>query len=140
MFVLHVVFLYGLQKESRLQAWVNHDFKRVVVTVSVFFHLSKLFLNWLPNYSEEAILQAKTKNLGANTRTYNSVTSFTSVNTDLDRNATDSRGGVFAFRIHGSVHHLMSTTLIPPSQGIYETNTNGSKFAQIYIFDSENEL
>jgi hypothetical protein len=80
------------------------------------------------------------KEFRKNIRIYNSATSFTSMNADLDRSVADSRSGAYAFRTHGSVHHLISTTLIPPSQGANESTANRPKFAQIYIFDSENEL
>ena len=75
------------------------------------------------------------KEFKLNIRTYNLVLSLTSMNADLDqRYANNSETSAYAFLIHGSAHHLMSSTLIP------EDNFR-PKFAQIYIFDSEeNEL
>ncbi|KAI9325460.1 hypothetical protein BD770DRAFT_458268 [Pilaira anomala] len=67
-------------------------------------------------------------------RTYNSALSLTSMNANLDHNVSNSRGGAYAYRIHGSVFHLISTNLT--SSDI----SSRPKFAQIYIFDSENEL
>lgn len=68
-------------------------------------------------------------------RTYNSALSFTSMNANLDRSVANSNVGAYAYRIHGTVYHLMSNSLTP------NPNENQQpKFAQIYIFDSENEL
>ncbi|CEP09460.1 hypothetical protein [Parasitella parasitica] len=55
------------------------------------------------------------------------------MNANLDQRYTNSENGAYAFRIHGSVHHLLSSTPIPESD-------SRPKFAQIYIFDSDNEL
>lgn len=79
---------------------------------------------------------SESKEFKKNIRSYNSALSFTSMNADLDQNYTNSRGGAYAFRIHGSVHHLMSSNLVPENDNMQRT----PKFAQIYIFDSENEL
>ncbi|KAI8640807.1 hypothetical protein BD408DRAFT_347217, partial [Parasitella parasitica] len=71
-----------------------------------------------------------------NIRTYNSALSFTSMNADLDRRYANEEHGAYAFRIHGSVHHLISPALIPNENNIIQQ----PRFAQIYIFDSANEL
>ncbi|GAN06978.1 hypothetical protein MAM1_0143d06468 [Mucor ambiguus] len=58
------------------------------------------------------------------------------MNVDLERRYVNEKHGAYAFRIHGSVHHLMSPELIPnPNNAIQPP-----KFAQIYIIDSANEL
>ncbi|CEP19194.1 hypothetical protein [Parasitella parasitica] len=51
------------------------------------------------------------------------------MNANLDQRYTNSENGAYAFWIHGSIHHLLSSTLIPESDS-----------RQIYIFDSDNEL
>lgn len=57
------------------------------------------------------------------------------MNANLDQAYANSLHGAYAFRIHGAVHHLISSSLLP------ENNDNHQpKFAQIYIFDAENEL
>ena len=58
------------------------------------------------------------------------------MNANLDRRYANEEYGAYAFRIHGSVHHLMSPELIPNRGNIVQQ----PRFAQIYIFDSANEL
>jgi hypothetical protein len=48
-----------------------------------------------------------------NIRSYNLALSFTSKNVDLDRRYANEEHSAYAFRIHGSVHHLISPELIP---------------------------
>jgi hypothetical protein len=76
------------------------------------------------------------KEFKANIRSYNSALSFTSMNADLDRRYANEEHGAYAFRIHGSVHHLISPELIPDPNNVIQQ----PRFAQIYIFDSANEL
>ncbi|KAI8641632.1 hypothetical protein BD408DRAFT_317004, partial [Parasitella parasitica] len=71
-----------------------------------------------------------------NIRTYNYALSFTLMNADLDRRYANEEHGAYAFRIHGSVHHLISPALISNKNNIIQQ----PRFAQIYIFDSANEL
>ena len=81
------------------------------------------------------------KKLKKNIRAYNSALSFTSMNAELDRAYANSRGGAYAFRIHGSVHHMISSVLVPDATPTTTPEViQQPKFAQIYIFDSENEL
>ncbi|KAI9330392.1 hypothetical protein BD770DRAFT_292894, partial [Pilaira anomala] len=68
-------------------------------------------------------------------RTYNSALSFTSMNANLDHSVANSSVGAYAYRIHGTVYRLMSNSLTPN-----RNERQQPKFAQIYIFDSENEL
>ncbi|CEP07408.1 hypothetical protein, partial, partial [Parasitella parasitica] len=79
------------------------------------------------------------KEFKKNIRSYNSALSFTSMNANLDRTVANNISGAYAFRIHGSVHHLMSSSLVP-SDDMSSTATSQPKFAQIYIFDTDNEL
>jgi hypothetical protein len=58
------------------------------------------------------------------------------MNVDLDRRYANEKHGAYAFRIHGSVHHLISPELIPSSNNAIQQ----PRFAQTYIFDSANEL
>ncbi|GAN03912.1 conserved hypothetical protein [Mucor ambiguus] len=69
-------------------------------------------------------------------RSYNSALSFAFMIVDLDRRYANEKHDAYAFRIHGSVHHLMSPELIPnPNNAIQQP-----RFAQIYICDPANEL
>ncbi|KAG2029445.1 hypothetical protein BDR03DRAFT_1044674 [Suillus americanus] len=61
-------------------------------------------------------------------RQYNSALAFTSVGVNIDRQALQA-SGPDAFRIHGSLHHLMGS-LIPPD-GLQPS------YAQLYIYDPE---
>ncbi|KAG2335425.1 hypothetical protein BDR05DRAFT_898563, partial [Suillus weaverae] len=61
-------------------------------------------------------------------RQYNSALAFTSVGVNIEDRALQG-SGPNAFRIHGSLHHLMGS-LIPP-EGIQPS------YAQLYIYDPE---
>ncbi|KAG2062573.1 hypothetical protein BDR04DRAFT_1170034 [Suillus decipiens] len=61
-------------------------------------------------------------------RQYNSALAFTSVGVSIEDHALQ-RSGPNAFRIHGSLHHLMGS-LLPP-EGVQPS------YAQLYIYDSE---
>ncbi|KAG2063940.1 hypothetical protein BDR04DRAFT_1163159, partial [Suillus decipiens] len=61
-------------------------------------------------------------------RQYNSALAFTSVGVNIEDRALQ-RSGPNAFRIHGSLHHLMGS-LLPP-EGVQPS------YAQLYIYDSE---
>jgi len=75
---------------------------------------------------------------------YNLALSFiTSMNANLDRRSvTNNISGAYAFCVHGSVHHLMSSSLVPSDDTTSSATTIAPqpKFAQIYIFDTDNEL
>ncbi|GAN02592.1 hypothetical protein MAM1_0024c02036 [Mucor ambiguus] len=79
---------------------------------------------------------ARSKEFKENIRSYNSALSFASMNADLDRRYANNQHGAYAFRIHGGVYHLMSSSLIPDESNVVQQ----PRFAQIYIFDSRNEL
>ncbi|KAK4521030.1 ubiquitin-specific protease doa4 [Mucor velutinosus] len=55
------------------------------------------------------------------------------MNATLGQSVANNQNGAYAFRIHGSVYHLMSSALMP-------ANDTRPKIAQMYIFDGENEL
>ncbi|CEP19327.1 hypothetical protein [Parasitella parasitica] len=58
------------------------------------------------------------------------------MNAELDRRYANEEHGAYAFRIHGSVHHLLGPELIPKESNIIQQ----LRFAQINIFDSANKL
>ncbi|KAK4509475.1 uncharacterized protein ATC70_007827 [Mucor velutinosus] len=90
-------------------------------------HFPELIVNLLSSNDDVS------KEFKSNIRAYNSALSFTSMNATLDQSVANNQNGAYAFRIHGSVYHLMSSTLMP-------ANDTRPKFAQMYIFDGENEL
>lgn len=66
-----------------------------------------------------------------NIRMYNSVLAFTSIGAKIDPEVTGT-SGIYTFHIHGEMYHRIGT-LFPD----IETQP---QFAQIYIFDTDNEL
>ncbi|CEP10634.1 hypothetical protein [Parasitella parasitica] len=71
-----------------------------------------------------------------NIRTCNSALSFTSMNANLGSRYAINEQGAYAFRIHGSVHHLISPSLIPGESNPVQQ----PRFAQIYIFGAASGL
>ena len=65
-------------------------------------------------------------------RSYNNALGFTSMGAKLDTSVLNSRGGAYTFRIHGTIYHRMGSLL--PNEN------ERPAFAQIYIFDAENEI
>ena len=63
---------------------------------------------------------------------YNSALSFTSIGAKIDDHITGTRG-VYTFQIHGEMYHNIGT-LLP------DNNDEHPQFAQIYIYDTDNEL
>ena len=59
------------------------------------------------------------------------------MNANLDECYANDQHGSYVFRIHGSVHYLMSSSLMTHEN---DNSIQQSKFAQIYLFDSENKL
>lgn len=80
----------------------------------------------------------KSREFERNVKSYNSALSFTSINASLDQSLANLRVGAYTFRIHGSVHHLISNSLTPGNNN--DGQQQRPQFAQIYFFDSENEL
>ena len=60
-----------------------------------------------------------------------SMFAFTSFGGKIDNNTTNS-DGPYIFKISGQVHHLIGS-LLP-------IDNNSPKFAQLYIYDTDNEL
>ena len=56
--------------------------------------------------------------------------------TDLDRGYADEEYGACASHFHGNVHHLISPELISDLSNILWQ----PRFAQVYIFNQDNEL
>ncbi|XP_061338762.1 uncharacterized protein LOC133285538 [Gastrolobium bilobum] len=64
-------------------------------------------------------------------RTYNMIFSFTSFGARVDGSVNEG-SGPYCFRVGGQVHHLIGSLIPPDSQS--------PKFAQLYIYDTENEI
>ncbi|KAL1300189.1 hypothetical protein AAHE18_18G160200 [Arachis hypogaea] len=73
----------------------------------------------------------KSKHFRKNIRSYNSMFQFTSMGAKIDRGRNNSRGPP-TFILFGENYHLMGS-FIPP-----EGST--AKFAQLYVFDTQNEV
>ncbi|KAG2191246.1 hypothetical protein INT47_012402 [Mucor saturninus] len=74
----------------------------------------------------------RSKEFKKHIRSYNNSLSFTSMGVNLDESVQNSRGGAYAFRIHGSIYHRIGSLL--PSNNV------APAFAQIYVFDAEHEI
>ncbi|XP_020082250.1 uncharacterized protein LOC109705878 [Ananas comosus] len=70
-------------------------------------------------------------NFRKNIRTYNSMFAFTSIGAKVD-NEVNKKPGPYVFKISGQNYHRMGS-LLP-------TNGQRPKFAQLYIYDIENEI
>ena len=66
-----------------------------------------------------------------NIRIFNSMLAFTSFGANIDSSTSDSNGP-HIFKISGQVHHLLGS-LLP-------VDNNPPRFAQLYIYDTENEI
>jgi hypothetical protein len=64
-------------------------------------------------------------------RQYNSMFAFTSMGGNIDRKINQGEGP-YVFRINGQIHHRIGSLLPKPDQV--------PKFAQLYIFDTKNEI
>jgi hypothetical protein len=73
----------------------------------------------------------ESKNFQANIRTYNAMFSFTSPGMKMDDNMNKGRGPP-TLRLQGQTCHRIGSMLPLPGQR--------PKFAQLYIFDTENEI
>lgn len=74
----------------------------------------------------------RSKEFKKHIRSYNNALGFTSMGVKLDSSVQNSRGGAYAFRIHGSIYHRIGSLLPPES--------SAPSFAQIYVYDAENEI
>lgn len=75
---------------------------------------------------------AKSKNFKNNIRTYNSMFAFTSMGGKVDESVNKTGRAPYVFRLHGQTYHKIGSLL--PEQG------SPPKFAQLYIYDTENEI
>jgi hypothetical protein len=66
-----------------------------------------------------------------NIRAYNSMFAFTSMGAQIDH-TVNSQPGPYIFKINGQCHHLMGS-LVP-------IDAESPRFAQLYIFDTDNEI
>ena len=66
-----------------------------------------------------------------NIRAYNSIFAFTSMGANVDDSVND-KPGPYIFRINGQNHHKIGSLMPTPGQT--------PKFAQLYIYDTENEV
>uniref|UniRef100_A0A6N2KG64 Helitron helicase-like domain-containing protein n=1 Tax=Salix viminalis TaxID=40686 RepID=A0A6N2KG64_SALVM len=66
-----------------------------------------------------------------NIRAYNSMFAFTSMGAHIDH-TVNSQPGPYIFKINGQCHHLMGS-LLP-------IDAESPRFAQLYIFDTDNEI
>ena len=66
-----------------------------------------------------------------NIRAYNSLLSFTSCGAKVDESLMVDRTGVFTYRIHGEMYHLIGSLL--PEEG------RMPQFLQLYFYDTDNE-
>ncbi|KAL5137572.1 Replication protein A DNA-binding subunit A [Glycine soja] len=73
----------------------------------------------------------KAKNFQQYIRIYNLMFAFTSPGIKFDKSYTTGKGPP-TFRIHGQTHHLIGSLLPMPN--------NPPKFAQLYIYDTDNEV
>ncbi|KAL0316569.1 UNVERIFIED_CONTAM: hypothetical protein Sradi_5535100 [Sesamum radiatum] len=67
-----------------------------------------------------------------NVRAYNHVFSFTSMGVALDENLPAFNQGIYTFRAHGLIYHMIGTLLPPPDMR--------PRYLQIFIYDTDNEL
>ncbi|KAG2209273.1 hypothetical protein INT47_005565 [Mucor saturninus] len=74
----------------------------------------------------------RSKEFKINIRAYNNALSFASMGVNLDESVQNSRGGAYAFRIHGSIYHRIES-LLPADNA-------APSFAQICVYDAENEI
>jgi len=74
---------------------------------------------------------ASSREFQQNIRAYNSALAFTSIGAKIDDHITGTRGP-YTFRIHGEMYHRIGS-LFPQS------TVKSPSFAQIYIFDTDNE-
>ena len=88
-----------------------------------------------PSYLEQLLRyeeRGQSSNYRQNIRTYNSMFAFTSMGGRIDHEINRQGGGPYVFRLNGQNYHKIGTLL--PKEG------NNPKFAQLYIYDTENEV
>ncbi|OIT26773.1 hypothetical protein A4A49_60432, partial [Nicotiana attenuata] len=102
-----------------------------IVTLTLYFTLTILDYWDVGDATYECEYCAKSKHFRENIRTYNSVFSFTSMGGKVDVSVNQTTGPR-TFRLSGQNYHQIGS-LLPP-QG------STPKFAQLYIYDTENEV
>ncbi|XVF67234.1 hypothetical protein PTKIN_Ptkin10aG0104100 [Pterospermum kingtungense] len=123
------------------QMWFEERLVRTSTSSNLRFSLCCLEGKvWLPLYKETPVplnslldynRGVKAKSFRDNIRMYNSMFQFTSIGGKID-NEINRRPGPYVFRLCGQNHHKIGSLL--PVDG--ET----PKFAQLYIYDTANEL
>ena len=73
----------------------------------------------------------KSQNFKNNIRMYNSMFAFTSMGGKVDDSINKKGSGPYVFRLHGQTYHKIGS-LLPE-------NNAPPKFAQLYIYDTQNE-
>ncbi|CAL4998052.1 unnamed protein product [Urochloa decumbens] len=86
------------------------------------------YLQHLLRYNE----RGDSSNFRQNIRLYNSMFAFTSMGGKVDYEINKHGGGPYVFRLNGQNYHQIGTLL--PKEG------EKPKFAQLYIYDTENEV
>ncbi|KAJ6987449.1 hypothetical protein NC653_020644 [Populus alba x Populus x berolinensis] len=87
-----------------------------------------------PNYLDNLLNPnngSSSKKFRREIRAYNSMFAFTSMGAVVDH-SVNSRPGSYVFKVNGYCHHLMGSLLPMDNRGL--------KFAQLYIFDTDNEV
>jgi len=87
-----------------------------------------------PTFLNELIHQkmdTRCKHFLQKIRQYNSMFAFTSMGGNIDKKINDGEGP-YVFRVNGQIHHRIGSLLPLPD--------NCPKFAELYIFDTKNEI
>ncbi|KAJ6876879.1 hypothetical protein NC651_029788 [Populus alba x Populus x berolinensis] len=87
-----------------------------------------------PNYLDNLLNPnngSSSKKFRREIRAYNSMFAFTSIGAVVDH-YVNSRPGSYVFKVNGYCHHLMGS--------LFPMDNRGPKFAQLYIFDTDNEV
>ena len=80
--------------------------------------------------------KGESSNYRDNIRNYNSMFAFTSMGGQVDYEINRKGGAPYVFRLNGQNYHQIGT-LLPKDNG---DNALRPKFAQLYIYDTENEV
>ena len=67
-----------------------------------------------------------------NIQKYNQINSFTSLGAKVDKRLANQQQGVYTFRVHGHLYHLMGSVL--PENG------ENAKFSQIFFYDKDEQV
>jgi hypothetical protein len=87
-----------------------------------------------PTFLNELIqrkMDTRCKHFLQKIRQYNSMFAFTSMGGNIDKKINDGEGP-YVFRVNGQIHHRIGSLLPLPD--------NCPKFAELYIFDTKNEI